>query len=115
MYFALVMAKIETAVATTEKKGFFGEFHEFISKGNVMDLAVAVVLAGAFEVIIKSLVDDMIMPVIALIFDAKSLADLKWGPFTYGKFVAAVINFLIVALVLFTMIRTLNRIRRKKA
>ncbi len=93
--------------------GFISEFREFINKGNVVDLAVAVILGGAFQKIIDSLVNDMIMPVIATIGDMENIEELKFGPFTYGKFIAASINFLLIALVLFFMIKIMNRTRER--
>lgn len=93
--------------------GFISEFREFINKGNVVDLAVAVILGAAFQKIIDSLVNDIIMPVIAVIGDMKNVEDLKVGPFTYGKFVGATINFLIVAFVLFMIIKVMNRTKER--
>ncbi len=93
--------------------GFIAEFKEFINKGNVVDLAVAVILAGAFGKIVTSLVDDIIMPVIALAGNMESIAELKVGPFTYGKFAAATINFLIIAFVLFMVIKIMNKTKKK--
>lgn len=93
--------------------GFISEFREFINKGNVVDLAVAVILGGAFQKIITSLVDDIIMPIIAMVGDMENIEELKAGPFTYGKFVSASINFIIIALILFSMIKIMNRAREK--
>ncbi|MCC6818397.1 MAG: large conductance mechanosensitive channel protein MscL [Bacteroidia bacterium] len=94
--------------------GFISEFKEFINKGNVVDLAVAVILGGAFQAIVTSMVDDIIMPVIALIGGFDQIEDLKAGPFTYGKFLAAVIKFLLIAIVLFTIIKVMNNAKSKK-
>jgi large conductance mechanosensitive channel len=93
--------------------GFISEFKEFINKGNVVDLAVAVILGGAFQKIVTSLVDDIIMPIIAMVGDMENIEELKAGPFTYGKFVAAGINFIIIAMILFLMIKIMNRAREK--
>jgi large conductance mechanosensitive channel len=93
--------------------GFIAEFKEFINKGNVVDLAVAVILGGAFQKIVTSLVDDIIMPVIAFAGDMENIEELKLGPFTYGKFVSAGINFIIIAFVLFLMIKVMNRAKEK--
>jgi large conductance mechanosensitive channel len=93
--------------------GFISEFREFINKGNVVDLAVAVILGGAFQKIVTSLVDDIIMPIIAMVGDMENIEELKAGPFTYGKFVSASINFIIIALILFSMIKIMNRAREK--
>jgi large conductance mechanosensitive channel len=93
--------------------GFISEFKEFINKGNVIDLAVAVILGGAFQKIVDSLVNDMIMPVIALIGGFNKIEDLKAGPFTYGKLLASGINFLLIALVLFSIVKTMNKAKLK--
>lgn len=93
--------------------GFISEFKEFINKGNVIDLAVAVILGGAFQKIVDSLVNDMIMPVIALIGGFEKIEDLKAGPFTYGKLVASSINFLLIALVLFSIVKIMNKAKEK--
>jgi large conductance mechanosensitive channel len=93
--------------------GFIKEFKEFINKGNVVDLAVAVILGGAFGKIVDSLVNDIIMPIIAFAGNMENIEELKIGPFTYGKFVSATINFLIIAFVLFMMIKIMNRTREK--
>lgn len=96
-------------------KGFFGEFREFISKGNVMDMAVGVIIGAAFKAIVDSLVDDILMPFIGIFVKTNSFKDLsvKVGSatITYGAFLSAVINFIILALILFIMVRTMNKIR----
>ncbi|MES2618616.1 MAG: large conductance mechanosensitive channel protein MscL [Bacteroidota bacterium] len=85
------------------------EFKEFINKGNVVDLAVAVILGAAFQKIVDSIVNDIIMPVIAYFGKLDSIEGLKAGPFTYGKLIAASLNFIIVAFVLFMIIKAMNR------
>ena len=98
-------------------KGFFGEFREFISKGSVMDMAVGIIIGGAFQAIINSLVNDILMPLIGMIINTESLADLKvmvgTAEITYGAFIAAIINFLLMALVLFIIVKAMNTIREK--
>ncbi|MBQ6133462.1 MAG: large conductance mechanosensitive channel protein MscL [Lachnospiraceae bacterium] len=98
-------------------KGFFGEFREFISKGSVMDMAVGIIIGGAFQAIINSLVNDILMPLIGMIIKTESLADLKvmvgTAEITYGAFIAAIINFLLMALVLFIIVKAMNTIREK--
>lgn len=89
------------------------EFKEFINKGNVIDLAVAVILGGAFGNIVTSLVDDVIMPFIAFFGGFESIEQLKAGPFTYGKFIAAIIKFLIIAFVLFLIVKLMNKAKEK--
>ena len=95
------------------------EFREFISRGNVMDLAVAVIIAAAFGAIITSLVNDIIMPIIGIILggiDFSGLAvNIGDAAITYGNFIQAVINFLIIAFVIFLLVRTVNNIQKRMA
>ena len=97
---------------------FFKEFREFALKGNVMDLAVAVILGAAFGAIINSLVDDVITPLLLApalrAVDADDIGQLTWGTVKYGKFLAAILKFIMVALVLFLFIRGINRMKREK-
>ena len=94
------------------------EFKEFILRGNVIDLAVAVIIGGAFTAIVNSLVNDIIMPVIGVLLggvDFSSLAvQVGDATITYGNFIQAIINFLLIALVLFLLIRTMNNLSHKK-
>lgn len=95
------------------------EFREFIMRGNVIDLAVAVIIGTAFTAIVNSLVNDIIMPIIGAILggvDFTSLAiTVGDAAITYGNFIQAIINFLLIALVLFLIIRAINRMSRKPA
>lgn len=99
--------------------GFIKEFREFAVKGNIVDLAVAVILGAAFTAIVSSLVDDVVTPLLLKpALEAANVEDLEkltWGAVKYGKFLAAVIKFIIVALVLFFIIQAINRMQRKKA
>lgn len=94
------------------------EFKEFIMRGNVMDLAVAVIIGAAFTAIVNSLVNDIIMPIIGAILggvDFTSLAiTVGDANITYGNFIQAIINFLLIALVLFLIIRSLNKVIKKR-
>ncbi len=94
------------------------EFREFINRGNVIDLAVAVILGGAFSAIINSLVADIIMPLIGVLLGGVDFTALAItvgdAAITYGNFIQAIINFLIIAFVLFLIIRAMNRMNRKK-
>lgn len=97
------------------------EFKEFISRGNVMDMAVGVIIGGAFTGIVNSLVNDVFMPVLGLLTGGINFAALsvQIGPgegdvLGYGSFIAAVVNFLLIALVLFLIIKAINRFHRKK-
>lgn len=95
------------------------EFRKFIMKGNVIDLAVAVILGAAFTAIVTSLTQDIIMPLIGLLLggiDFSSLAiQVGDAVVAYGKFIQAIINFLLVAFVLFLIIRSLNRAKKPEA
>jgi large conductance mechanosensitive channel len=109
--------------------GIFGEFREFIARGNVIDLAVGVIIGAAFNDIVKSLVDNVVMPPIGLLLSGIDFAKLQWvlkpdDPLTkanelvaiqYGLFLNTVIKFLIVAWVVFLMVKGVNAIRRKDA
>ena len=114
-------------------KGFAGEFREFIMRGNVMDMAVGVIIGGAFQKIISSLVDDIIMPVISIltggidfnnkfiVLDGGSYATLdaakEAGAATlnYGTFITVVINFILMALVIFCLVKFMNSVAKKFA
>ena len=89
--------------------GFISEFKDFIKKGNVIDLAVAVLIGSAFQKIIDSIVNDIIMPIIAFIGGFNKIESLAAGPFTYGKLIAALLNFLIISFVLFIVVKAINR------
>lgn len=97
----------------------FKEFREFIDRGNAVDLAVAVIIGGAFGAIVKSIVDDLLMPLIGIILggvDFSSLA-LKVGEatLTYGNLIQAIINFLAIAFVLFLIVRQINKMKKPAA
>ena len=100
-----------------EKKGFFGEFKEFIMRGNVLDLAVGVIIGGAFQAIVSSLVDDIIMPLVGIILgkiDFSALAvEIGDAKITYGNFITAIINFLIMAFVIFLIVKGINKVSEK--
>jgi large conductance mechanosensitive channel len=99
--------------------GMISEFKDFIAKGNAMDLAVGVIIGASFGAIVNSLVADVITP--ALLNPAlkaaqvENLADLKTGGgILYGKFMSAVISFLIIAFVIFVMVKVINSLKTKK-
>lgn len=96
-------------------KKFLSEFKAFISRGNVMDLAVGMIIGSAFTAIVSSLVDDVLMPVISLItggidFNDWGIKLAGGGMIRLGSFLAAVINFIIVAFVIFMIVKTINRL-----
>ena len=109
---------------------FMTEFKEFATKGNVMDLAVGVIIGGAFGKIVDSLVGDLIMPIVSKIFGgldfanyfiplagqtATTLAEAKkaGAVFAYGNFVTVALNFAILAFIIFMMVRQMNRMKRE--
>jgi large conductance mechanosensitive channel len=112
--------------------GFVSEFKEFAVKGNVMDLAVGVIIGGAFGKIIDSVINDLVMPIVAGVIGqpdfsnmyyafkdtpvGTSLADArKLGPvFAYGSFVTVLINFLLLALAVFMMVKAMNSMKKKQ-
>ena len=112
--------------------GFISEFKEFAMKGNVMDMAVGVIIGGAFGKIVSSLVEDIIMPVISLITGGisftdlfinlgdgayKTLAEAKEAGaavFAYGQFIQNILDFIIIAFCIFLMIKGMNKLKRKK-
>ena len=100
-----------------DKKGFLAEFKEFALKGNVMDMAVGVIIGAAFGNIVTSLTENFINPLIAVITGGSGEDGVQVGgqftvrgvAFNYGAFISAVINFLIIALILFCMIKAMNK------
>ena len=102
-------------------KKFFEEFKKFISRGNVMDLAVGVIIGGAFTAIVNSLVNDIFMPVLSLITGGFDIAGMSVSfgvgdnaaTLNYGAFLSAVINFLLIALVIFCIIKAMNTAKDK--
>ena len=104
------MNKVKSTAA-----GWIKEFKEFALKGNVVDMAIGVIIGGAFGKIVTSLVNDIIMPSIVLMFgDTKTLAELSYKGIKYGNFLQTVVDFLIVALSIFVAIRIICKLRFKK-
>ncbi len=98
-------------------KSFMNEFKKFICRGNVMDMAVGIIIGGAFTTIVNSLVADIINPLLGL-FGGMNFDRLVWNitgevTLAYGKFITAIINFLIMAFVIFMLVRTMNKISDK--
>ena len=99
-------------------KKIFGEFKEFVMRGNVLDLAVAVIIGGAFQTIVSSLCDDVITPFIQLIISKFIGVDsieemtkvLNVGTIQLGNFISAIINFLIMAVIIFCLVKFINRV-----
>jgi large conductance mechanosensitive channel len=106
----------------------FKEFREFIARGNVIDLAVGVIIGGAFGAIVKSLTDQVIMPPIGLLTSGVDFAKLEWVlkpadeaakkpavAIAYGAFINTCIQFLIIAFVIFLLVKAINSMRRQEA
>ena len=97
--------------------GMLTEFKNFALRGNVVDLAVAVIIGGAFGAIVSSLVDDVITPLLLTpalkAANAQDLDKLTWGAVKYGKFLAAVIKFIIIAFILFLIVKAMKSLEKK--
>ena len=93
-------------------KKFMDEFKQFIARGNVMDMAVGVIIGGAFTAITTSLINDIIMPLLGIFTGSISFAALSFT--INGAVIQAVFNFLVMAFVVFCLIKTINRFHRKK-
>lgn len=109
------------------------EFQEFIAKGNVIDLAVGIIIGGAFALIVSSLVEDIIMPIVGAIFGGFDFSNYfialspevtalsldaareQGAVFAYGNFITVMINFLILAWIIFLMVKAVNNLRRRLA
>ena len=98
---------------------FFSEFKTFIARGNVLDMAVGVIIGGAFKAIADSLTNDILMPLLGILVGRVSFADLTLtlgeAQIAYGNFIEAVLNFLIMAFAVFCIVKAVNRFHRKKA
>ena len=105
--------------------GFFAEFKKFIARGNVMDMAVGVIIGGAFGKISTSLVNDIIMPLISMLTGGIDFSSWKWVlkaaegdaaevAVNFGSFVAVVLDFIIIAFAVFCMVKAINGLHKKK-
>ena len=92
--------------------GFVSEFKEFVSKGNVLDLAVGVIIGAAFGKIVSSLTDDIIMPIIGIAVGEIDYSAIMVGPLKIGSFINAVLNFFIIAFCVFLIVRFANRFKK---
>ena len=103
--------------------GFITEFKEFAMKGNVMDMAVGVIIGGAFGKIVSSLVDNVLMPMVGMITGNIDFTTLSFqigegegaAVLEYGKFIQSTVDFIIVAFCIFMMLKGINKLNRKKA
>lgn len=101
-------------------KNFFGEFRDFAMKGNVIDLAVGVIIGGAFNTIVTSLVNDVIMPLLGIVLGQVNISELTYTisrvpnakpvELKYGSFLQAVLNFVIIAFSIFLMVKAINKL-----
>lgn len=116
--------KVNLKQIKTKSTSFKNEFKEFINRGNVMDLAVGIVIGSAFTAIVTSIVNDIIMPLVSLIGGGFNFTTLSitipnlfggesGATLTYGNFIQNTVNFLIIALVVFLMIKFINKFHKK--
>ncbi|MCK9218005.1 MAG: large-conductance mechanosensitive channel protein MscL [Firmicutes bacterium] len=109
----------------SKKKGLISEFKEFISRGSVIDLAVGIIVGSAFTAIVTSLVNDIIMPIIGILFGGIDFTYLKYvitpavddtaeAAIYYGNFIQSIVNFLLVAFAIFMMIKAINKFHRRE-
>jgi large conductance mechanosensitive channel len=101
----------------SKEKSMLKEFRDFINRGNVMDLAVAVIMGGAFGAIVTSLVNDILMPLIGAITGGVNFAGLAFtfgeAAIGYGNFIQAIVNFLIISFCIFLLVRSINNMTKK--
>ncbi len=115
-----------------DKKGMLGEFKEFVMRGNVMDMAIGVIIGGAFGTVVTSLIEDIIMPVISLAtggldfnnwfvsLDGSKYATLEAAKeagaatLNYGAFITTILNFIILAFVIFMIVKGINKLHKKE-
>ena len=111
----------------SKKSKIWGEFKEFISRGNVVDLAVGMIIGSAFTAIVNSVVNDLIMPLIGWMFgginftslrlvlrEADEAAGIAEASLNYGNLIQSIVNFLLIAVVIFTLVKLINSFHRKK-
>lgn len=107
------------------KKGLIGEFKEFISRGSVIDLAIGVIMGSALTAIVTSLVNDVFMPIIGILFGGIDFTGLKYvitpavgdipeAAIYYGNFIQNVVNFLLISAVIFAMVKVINKLHKKE-
>ncbi len=105
-------------MVSEKRNSFLAEFKTFIARGNVMDMAVGVIIGGAFSNITTSLINDIVMPFLGIFTGSISFAELNFSigsaVIAYGNFIQAVLNFLVMVFVVFCLVRTINRLHQKK-
>ena len=110
-----------------EKKGIVSEFKAFITRGNVLDMAVGIILGGAFTAIVQSRGNDLLMPIIGALFGGVDFTTLRYvireadeaagvaeAAIKYGSFIQAIVNFLLIAIVIFLLVKGINKLHKKK-
>lgn len=99
-------------------KSFVKEFRTFVSRGNVIDLAVGVIIGSAFSAITTSLVNDIVMPILGIFTSQITMSDLSvtvgGAVITYGNFIQAILNFLVMSFIVFCMVKAINRFHKKE-
>lgn len=110
--------KLNKKIELDKAKGFINEFKQFIRRGNVIDLAVGVIIGGAFSKIISSIVDDVLMPLLGIVIGGINFTELTWevgdAVIKYGSFLQNVIDFLIVAFCIFVFVKIINSFNKKE-
>ncbi|MCR5704981.1 MAG: large conductance mechanosensitive channel protein MscL [Eubacterium sp.] len=94
-------------------KNFFNEFKKFIAQGNVMDMAVGIIIGSAFTAIVTSLVEDILTPIIGMATKDMDFKSLNFKGLMYGNFINAVITFILTALVLFLIVKAMNKFKKE--
>lgn len=95
-------------------KKFFDEFKKFIAQGNVMDMAVGIIIGSAFTAIVTSLVEDILTPIITMATKDINFKELNFHGLMYGNFINAVITFVLTAFVLFLIVKAMNKFKKEK-
>ncbi len=99
-------------------KKFISEFKEFALKGNMLDLAIGLMIGTAFNSVVKSIVDDILMPIVGILIGGRDFSSLQivvgTATIKYGMFIQNAVNFVIIALCLFAIVKVINRLKRKK-
>ena len=99
-------------------KNFITEFKTFIARGNVIDLAVGVIIGGAFSAITTSLINDIVMPILGIFTGSVSFAELSvtvnGAVIAYGNFIQAILNFIVMSFVVFCLVKAINKLHKKK-
>lgn len=95
-------------------KSFIAEFKAFAMRGNVVDLAIAVVIGGAFGKIVTSLVDNIFMPIVGIVLGGVDFTGYAYKAIAYGKFIQSIVDFVIVAFVVFMVVKLMNSLKKKE-